>query len=72
MHRENTTNAAPPPGTFQLVEKPQGYAKRRFLLTGPTEQYSDNQLLEYCHYTPEFGGFVERMPGVALVTTYID
>jgi hypothetical protein len=60
------------PGTFQCVEKAPGYAVRRYLLTGPVEQYSDRDLLIYCEYTPEFGGRVERMPGLACVTVHTD
>lgn len=60
------------PGTFQCIEKPQGYAHRNYLLTGPVEQYSDRDLLTYCQYTPEFGGRVERMPGVAYCTVHTD
>lgn len=60
------------PGTFQCVEKPQGYAHRCYLLTGPVEKYSDRDLLTYCEWTPEFGGSVERMPGVAYVKVHTD
>lgn len=60
------------PGTFTCVEKAPGHARRSYLLTGPTEQYADRDLLIYCQYTPEFGGRVERMPGLALVTVHTD
>lgn len=60
------------PGTFQCVEKSPGYAHRTYLLTGPVEQFSDRDLLNYCEWTPEFGGSVERMPGVAYCKVYTD
>lgn len=60
------------PGSFKCVEKPPQYATRHYLLTGPVEQHSDRDLLIYCEYTPEFGGRVERMPGVAYVIVHTD
>lgn len=60
------------PGTFQCIERAPGYAHRRYVLTGPVDQYSDRDLLIYCQYTPEFGGRVERMPGVAYVVVHTD
>ncbi|MES1993165.1 MAG: hypothetical protein V4457_06065 [Pseudomonadota bacterium] len=60
------------PGTFQVHEHQPTYACRHYTLTGPVEQHSDRDLLIYCGYTPEFGGRVERRPGIAFVTVHTD
>lgn len=61
-----------PPGTFTCTERAPGHAHRSYVLTGPVEKHSDRDLLTYCQYTPEFGGRVERMPGVAYVVVHTD
>jgi hypothetical protein len=60
------------PGTFQVKAHSPTHGQRGYTLTGPVEQHSDRDLLIYCQYTPEFGGRVERMPGVAYVVVHTD
>lgn len=69
------TTTADQPARFadlQLAEQPQGYAHRRFLVTGPVDRYTDKELLEFCNYIPYFGGRIHRAETTAVVIVHTD
>jgi hypothetical protein len=68
----NITSRPIIPGTLKIMEALQSYGVRRYVITGPVENYTDRDLLNYCEYTPEFGGHVRRGEGMAYVDVYTD
>lgn len=54
------------------AERAQGYAHRRFVVSGPVDRYTDTELLEFCDYTPYFGGRIHRATGSAIVIVHTD
>jgi hypothetical protein len=68
----NITSRPILPGIFQFSEGVQGHCIRHFTLTGPIAKYSDTDLLNYCGYSPELGGYVVRGFGVAHVAVHTD
>lgn len=54
------------------VERPQGYAHRRFLVSGAIDRHTDIELLEFRDYTPYFGGRVHRSENTAVVIVHTD
>ena len=60
------------PNTLRQIAHESRYGRRVYTLAG-AERYTDRALLEYCDYTPEFGGTVERLPnGDVRVSVYTD
>jgi hypothetical protein len=60
------------PDDLTIHEITQGHYRRRYVVTGNIQDYTDGQLLAFCQYTPEFGGKVERDSEQALVIAYTD
>jgi hypothetical protein len=68
----NITSRPIIPGTLKVIENLQGHGVRRYTIVGLIERHTDTDLLNYCGYTPEFGGYVRRGEGAAYVDVYTD
>jgi hypothetical protein len=64
-----TQNTRPP---LEIRGQRTGYGQRVFHLGPSAQQYSDEELLKFCGYTPYFGGTVERGVNFVRVLVYTD
>jgi hypothetical protein len=60
--------------TAALTKAPQstGYAHRIYRVDGPAHEFSDREILDFCEWTPYFGGHVERFGDYAIVKVHTD
>ena len=59
-------------GTIQILNRWTSYNRDNWHLGAGALAYTDEALLAYCGYTPEFGGIVERFRDGVTVSVYTD
>jgi len=60
------------PGSIEIQDSVTRYARRIYTLSAGAAEFTDQALLAYCGYTPEFGGMVERDSREVRVHVYTD
>jgi hypothetical protein len=60
------------PGAICLLERETRVGKNVWVLSAEALAYTDRALLNWCDYSPQLGGHVERLSDGVRVTVYTD